>query len=150
MAQVVSLGCWECIPMVQQRQDMYLELSCNVIILSLIPVSVFPWLVRKSTILNLQMKRKKNVLVFFLQYGQISCVSKTVLGGSALWDNTEYMCHFPKTIHVHFLRKVRQHKSGIFGYSNSETIQINTWWFLFWSLLHCCVDFLSCLCCTVV
>jgi hypothetical protein len=37
---------------------------------------------------------------------------------------------------VYCLRKVRQHKSDIFGYSNSETIQINTWYHLILSLLH--------------
>jgi hypothetical protein len=63
-------------------------------------------------------KKKKCLRFFFLQYGQISCVSKTFLVGSDLWDNTEYMSHFPKTIHVYCLRKVRQHKSDIFGYSN--------------------------------
>jgi hypothetical protein len=46
---------------------MYLVLACIVFILSLIPVSVFPWLVRKSTILDLdlQMQKKGFVFVFF-------------------------------------------------------------------------------------
>ncbi|KAA1081022.1 hypothetical protein PGT21_027793 [Puccinia graminis f. sp. tritici] len=47
-------------------------------------------------------------------------------GVGALWrtpaTGANNQTHFPKTIHVYCLRKVRQHKSGIFGYSNSETI----------------------------
>jgi hypothetical protein len=39
--------------------------DCIVSILSLIPVSVFPWLVRKSIVLDLGLQMKKNIFVFF-------------------------------------------------------------------------------------
>jgi hypothetical protein len=82
------------------------------------------------------MNEKKNCLCFFffsffLRYGQISCVSNAVLVGSVIWDDTEYLSHFPKTINVYCLRKVRQHKSGIFGYSKSETILSIGWYTCF-------------------
>jgi hypothetical protein len=51
---------------VQQRQDMYLVLSCMFLILSLIPVSVFPWLVTKSTILDLDLQMEKKIVFVFV------------------------------------------------------------------------------------
>jgi hypothetical protein len=65
---------------------------CIVFILSLIPVSAFPWLVRKCTVLDLDLQiQKTNFLCFFHQYGQISCVSKMFLEESALRDNTKIL-----------------------------------------------------------
>jgi hypothetical protein len=85
---------------VQQIQDMYIFVSDHIVlILSLnIPVSVFFWLVRKSIVsgLDLQMKKKKNVLVFFsLQYGQI-CFwwdhSSETIQSTCLIFQRRYMC----------------------------------------------------------
>jgi hypothetical protein len=95
----------------------------------------------KSSVSDLDLWMQKNVF-FFLQYGQVSCVLTKFLVGSALKDNTEYWSHFPETIiHVYCcLRRVRQHKSSIFGYSNSETIKINTWYRPVLSLFQCCSE----------
>jgi hypothetical protein len=43
--------------------------------------------------------KKKNCLCFFsffLQYGQLSCVSNEFLVGSVIWDNTEYFLTFQR------------------------------------------------------
>jgi hypothetical protein len=39
---------------------------------------------------------KKKLSWFFLQYGQISCVSNEFLVGSVIWDNTEYFLTFQR------------------------------------------------------
>jgi hypothetical protein len=68
-----------------------------VFILSLIPVSVFCLLVRNSIVsyLDLWIIIKK-LSLFFLQYGQISCVSNKFLVGSVIWDNKEYFLTFQR------------------------------------------------------
>jgi hypothetical protein len=61
-----------------------LVLDCIVFILSLIPVLAFLLLMRKSIVSYLDLQMKKKLSWFFLQYGQISCVSNEFLVGSVI------------------------------------------------------------------
>jgi hypothetical protein len=117
---------WEsekgCVSKLTLRQDMYLVFLCIVPVLTLIPDIVISLVGWKINCLRFVFTYANRKIVFFIHwYSQISCnVLKTFLVGSALWDNTQYLSHFPKTIHVYYLRKVRQHMDWYF------------WVFQFW------------------
>jgi hypothetical protein len=121
--------------MVQQIQDMYLYW----IILSLFcepdtGISIF-LVGEKIHCLGFGFTDEKNVFFSPSIRPNILCI-KYVFGGISHLRQYRILVSFPKTICVYCLRKVRQHKSGIFGYSNSETIQINAWYRLVLCLLQ--------------